>query len=153
MAVSFRKRTERAFVQKLLLTPIGPLLSRLSNERSFQRSFAAIFGPRTQPSSAELHDYWRLVAYNGGQRVMHKLIGYIEERRRYRSRWVGVLQSTTVPLRFINGPEDPVSGAHMAQRYRELVPHPDVVLLDGIGHYPQVEDPDGVVREYFAFRK
>src|SRR5262249_50278429 len=32
-------------VQKLLHSPLGPLLSRLSNERNFARSFAAVFGP------------------------------------------------------------------------------------------------------------
>ena len=133
------------FVQKLLMTPLGPLLSRLSNARSFARSFAPIFGPHTRPTPGEMADYWRLVSHAGGQRITHELIHYIEERRRHRARWVGALQTTTVPLRFVNGPEDPVSGAHMAARYRELVPNADVVSLPGIGHYPQVEDPAAVV--------
>jgi pimeloyl-ACP methyl ester carboxylesterase len=45
-----------------------------------------------------------------------------------------------------------VSGAHLADRYRELVPDPDVVLLEGVGHYPQLEDPGRVLDAYFAFR-
>ena len=138
--------THRArLIQKLLMTPLGPLLSKLSNERAFGRSFSPIFGADTQPTRAELADYWRLVSYNDGHRISHKLIRYIEERRRYRERWVGTLQRTKVPLRLVNGPDDPVSGAHMAARYRELVPSADVVLLPRIGHYPQVEDPTGVV--------
>jgi pimeloyl-ACP methyl ester carboxylesterase len=40
----------------------------------------------------------------------------------------------------------------LAERYRELVPDPDVVLLDDLGHYPQLEAPDRVVDEYEAFR-
>ena len=127
------------------------VLARLSNERGFGRSFCAIFGPRTQPSQSELHDFWRLVDHEDGSGIMHLLIHYIEERRRFRERWVGALQKSDVPLRFVNGPLDPVSGAHMAERYRELVPRADVVLLDGIGHYPQVEDPEGVLKAYFAF--
>ena len=39
----------------------------------------------------------------------------------------------------------------MAARYRELVPHPDVVLLDGIGHYPQLEAPQRVLDGFFTF--
>ena len=50
-----------------------------------------------------------------------------------------------------NGTDDPVSGRHMAERYRALVPNPDVVLLEGIGHYPQVEDPDAVWRAFGDF--
>jgi pimeloyl-ACP methyl ester carboxylesterase len=138
-------------IQKLLLTPLGPLVSLLTNRRSFERSFAAIFGARTQPSAEELAQFWDLLARDGGARIMHRLIRYIPERAAHRERWVGALQKTAVPLRFINGPDDPVSGAHMAARYRELVPDADVVTLPGIGHYPQVEDPDGTLRAFLAF--
>jgi pimeloyl-ACP methyl ester carboxylesterase len=139
------------FVQKLLASPLGPLLSRLANEASFRRSFAAIFGPHTQPSAAELHDFWRLVHHGGGARIGHLLIRYIDERRRHRERWVDALRHASVPLRLIDGTDDPVSGRHMAERYRELVPAPDIVLLEGIGHYPQIEAPDAVWHAFAAF--
>ena len=138
-------------IQKLLLTPLGPLLSRLTNRRSFERSFAAIFGANTQPSAQELEEFWELIRYNGGNRIMHRLIRYMPERIAHRSRWAGALQKTKVPLRVIDGPDDPVSGAHMVARYRELVPNPDTVLLPGIGHYPQTEDPAGVLQAFFEF--
>ncbi len=141
--------THRArLIQKLLLTPLGPLLSRLMNRRGFGNNFSAIFGPDTQPSKEELDQFWTLIQHHGGQRIMHKLIRYIPERHANRTRWVGVLQKTNVPLRVINGPLDPVSGQHMVDRYRELVPNPDTVTLPGIGHYPQVEDAAGVLRAF-----
>jgi pimeloyl-ACP methyl ester carboxylesterase len=144
--------THRArLIQKLLLTPLGPLLSRLSNPRSFARSFSAVFGRKTRPGAEELADFWEMVSYNDGHRIAHELIRYIEERRENRERWVGALQKTSIPLRLINGPEDPVSGKHMAERYAELIPSPDVVLLPGIGHYPQVEDPEGVLAALRSF--
>jgi pimeloyl-ACP methyl ester carboxylesterase len=43
-------------------------------------------------------------------------------------------------LRVIDGEVDPISGAHMVERYR-ADPQPDTVLLSGIGHYPQIEAP------------
>jgi pimeloyl-ACP methyl ester carboxylesterase len=140
-------------IQRLLLSPLGPLVGRLMSERRFARSFAAIFGPRTRPSSDELHEFWSLVAHNDDPRIAHLFIRYMDERRRFRARWVGALQSTRVPLRLINGPEDPVSGVHAAERYRELVPDADLVLLEGIGHYPQVEAPQRVVEAYLDFRE
>jgi pimeloyl-ACP methyl ester carboxylesterase len=39
----------------------------------------------------------------------------------------------------------------MANRYRELVPSADVVLLENIGHYPQIEDPVRVIEAFFVF--
>lgn len=138
-------------IQKLLLTPLGPVLGRLMNRRSFGQSFSAIFGPDTRPSIEELDDFWELVCGNRGRQVMHRLIRYIPERHANRERWVGVLQKTTVPLRFIDGPEDPVSGQHMVDRYRELVPAPDSVVLPRIGHYPQVEDSAAVLKAFLEF--
>jgi pimeloyl-ACP methyl ester carboxylesterase len=144
--------THRArLIQKLLLGPLGPLLSRLTNERQFRRSFSAVFAPATRPSDAELRDFWGLLRTNDGHRISHLLIGYITERRRHRERWVGALQRASIPLRVIDGAVDPVSGAHMAERYRELVPRPDVVLLEGVGHYPQVEAPEAVLRAFLEF--
>ena len=140
-------------IQKLLLTPLGPLLARLMSRRSFDRSFAAIFGRATQPSPEELAEFWQLIERDGGNRILHKLIGYMPERRANRARWVGALQQTRVPLRVIDGPDDPVSGAHMVARYRELVPNPDTVTLPGIGHYPQTEDPAGVLKAFFEFHE
>ena len=139
------------FIQKLLASPLGPLLSRLANEASFRTSFAAIFGANTQPTVAELHDFWTLVHHDHGERIGHLLIRYMDERRRHRERWVGALTNATVPLRLIDGADDPVSGRHMAERYREIVPAADVVVLDGIGHYPQIEDADGVWAAFAAF--
>jgi len=59
--------------------------------------------------------------------------------------------NSRVPLRLINDPADPVSGAHMAELYKKLIQNPDVVLLPEIGHYPQVEDPAGVLKAYLEF--
>jgi pimeloyl-ACP methyl ester carboxylesterase len=55
-------------------------------------------------------------------------------------------------LRVIDGEVDPISGGHMVERYRELIPNPDTVLLPGIGHYPQTEAPAQVLKHYLAFR-
>lgn len=63
------------------------------------------------------------------------------------------MQTTEVPMCFINGPFDPNSGIHMANRYKELIPNPNVKLLNKeIGHWPQLEDPEGVLTAYFQFR-
>ncbi len=67
--------------------------------------------------------------------------------------WVGTLQRTGVPLRLIAGALDPVSGRHMAERYQELVPAADVVILDEVGHYPQLEAAGAVLDAYLEFRE
>ncbi|MBS1121284.1 MAG: alpha/beta hydrolase [Deltaproteobacteria bacterium] len=137
--------THRALVtQRLLASPLGPLVARVSSYRTFASTMRRIWGAHP-PSDAELRAMWQLVTENGGLGVMAKLIGYMAERKRHRERWVRALVESTLPIRLVNGLADPVSGAHMVARYRELVPHPDIVELPGVGHYPQLEAPDAVL--------
>lgn len=139
-------------MQKLLLSPLGWMIGRAFNRDGLVKSFRHIFGPQTGPSESELDDFWSLIETHRGPRIMHKLIGYIPERRVQRDRWVAAMQRDEVPLRVIDGEVDPISGAHMVERYRQLIAGADTVLLPGIGHYPQIEAPVQVLKHYLAFR-
>jgi len=138
-------------IQKLLRGPLGPLVSRLVNRRSFDRSMAALFGPGHPPTKGELDAFWTLVTAEGGHRLAHELTHYMDERIRNRQRWVDALCDARCPLALINGSADPVSGAHMVARYRELVGTGYIAELPGIGHYPQVEAPALVLEHYQHF--
>ena len=138
--------------QRLLLSPLGPLLAKLTTKKKFAASMQHIFGRGSQPDTVLIDAFWSLLQFNDGTRVLPKLIRYMLERRTLRARWVGALQTTTIPLKLIDGAADPISGAHMVERYRELVPNPDVTLLDDIGHYPQCEAPQAVLAAYLEFR-
>jgi pimeloyl-ACP methyl ester carboxylesterase len=138
-------------VQRLLLSPLGPLVSRLFSRRAFARSMAAIFGPNSPPSASELDAFWTLITHANGHRLAHELIHYISERREHRDRWLGALRNARCPLAVIAGAADPVSGAHMVARYRELVGKGYIAELAGVGHYPQVEAPDLVLDHYARF--
>jgi pimeloyl-ACP methyl ester carboxylesterase len=111
----------------------------------------AIFGPDTSPSEALIDAFWYLIEFNQGRRVFHGLIQYIRERDTYRERWLDALRQTPARRVLINGSADPISGAHLAARYGELIDAREVVSLPDIGHYPQVEAPQEVLRHYLAF--
>jgi pimeloyl-ACP methyl ester carboxylesterase len=142
-----------ALVQKLLLSPLGWMIGRAFGRNALANSFNQIFGPDTRPSESALDDFWSLIDCHGGTRILHKLIGYLPQRRRLRERWVAAMQQGQVPLRVIDGEIDPISGAHMVERYHQLVPHADTVLLANIGHYPHIEAPLQVLKHYLAFRE
>lgn len=140
-------------IQKVLAGPLGPLVSALTSERSFGRSLAGVFGPDTRPDAAAQREFWLLWCTRHGHRNAHKIIRYMGERRAHRERWVGALQQAPMPVRLIDGLRDPVSGAHMVARYRELITDPDVVELPDVGHYPQVEAPDATLEAFLEFHK
>lgn len=138
-------------IQRLLASPLGPALVGLMRRRGFARSLNALFSPTRPLSEREIDEYWALLRHDDGIRAVPSLLGYMAERRRERARWVGALQTTDTPLRLICGALDPVSGRHMSERYRALVPRADVVLLDDVGHFPQVEDPGRVFAAAASF--
>lgn len=132
--------THRALpIQRLLLSPVGPLLSRFTNYRKFRESLRNVCSEGLQEKDIE--DAWAQMTLNDGHRRFHQLIRYIQERRDNRSRWVGALQQARCPLAVIDGVEDPISGGHMVERFEELVPGHPTVRLAGLGHYPHLEDP------------
>jgi pimeloyl-ACP methyl ester carboxylesterase len=148
----FPETHQARLIQKLLLSPLGPLINKLSTKRTFDKSFSAVFGPQTKPSPEELEAFWSLIQHGDGKHIFHNLITYMTDRKVYRERWVNALQNSIVPIGLINGSVDPVSGAHMVERYRELVsPDHFIVDLPDIGHYPQVEAPEAVIDAYHRF--
>ncbi|WP_194774610.1 alpha/beta fold hydrolase [Pararhodonellum marinum] len=139
------------FIQKLLMSPLGPFIAKLMSEKSLKKSFTKIFSKAHPPTNEFVHETWKLTSGNNGISMMPILIRYIEERRTNRERWVMPLVNGVVPIRLINGIEDPVSGKHAADRFAELVPNADIVLLENSGHYPHVETPKEVLKAFFEF--
>ena len=145
--------THRALLtQKLLLSPIGKWLNRLTGFKRFSSNFSSVFGPETKPTEDELEQFWSIINHNNGKHVFHNLITYISDRIEHRERWVAALKNATMPLALINGSLDPVSGSHMVERYQVLNCRLDYLAeLPRIGHYPQVEAPAEVIEHYLHF--
>jgi len=141
------------FAQKLLISWVGAIFGGLIPDTVFKSNLAKVFGNATKPTDAELDDYLTLFKHNNGKSIAHRLIRYMVERAKYRERWLAALRQMTQPFRFINGLADPVSGKHLIDRFRELVPdQKDITELDGIGHFPHLECPDKVLTAYLDFR-
>lgn len=132
-------------IQRILNSPLGAFVGPRIPRSAFDRTLRELFGPQTPPSPEDLEAMWQLVNVNDGRRVTHLVGRFVLDRVAYRDRLVQALLSGRIPLRLINGARDPNSGAHMAKRYRELVPHPDIIDLPEIGHWPQLEAPEVVV--------
>lgn len=139
-------------ISRVLAHPLlGPWAVRLMTYPAFERNMRQLWG-RTPPDPQELRDFWSLLVRDDGRRAIARLTNYIAQRRVHRARWVGASVASTVPRRLLCGALDPVSGRHLAERYRDLVPNADVVLFEGVGHYPHLEDPQAVLAAYGEFR-
>jgi pimeloyl-ACP methyl ester carboxylesterase len=137
-------------VQTMLLDPEqGPKVSELVTEELFIAGLRPTFADDYEagPDSA---DIWRATSESGGERIGHLLIRYIRDREAHGARWTDALESTDVPLGFVWGMLDPVSGAHMAERIRERLPDAPFVALDDVAHWPLLEAPERVAAALLA---
>lgn len=147
----FPERHRPRPIQKLALTPLGPLIGRMLTRDKLREGFDEIFGPETLASDAEIDGHWALICEQSGWRIFHKLMRYIPERKANRTRWVGALIDARPPLRLIDGGADPVSGKHLYAYYLETAPNADAVLFEDIGHYPHTEAPERTLEAFLEF--
>ncbi len=127
--------------QRLLRGRLGPVASRLSTERFFRHQFGSIFSPGHPLTEDEAADHWSLIAHEGGQRLGHRLIVYMNERERFAERWYGALREWPGSLHLAWGMLDPVATTNVLDGVRKLRPGAPLTRFDDLGHYPQIEDP------------
>ena len=141
------------FIQKLLISPLGGLVAILGSKRTLRKTMTNIFSKEHPPSEAFIEETWQLMTENGGKTMMPRLIRYMAERSTHRERWVAPLSDLPIPIRLINGVQDPISGKHAAERFAEVVSNADIVYLEDAGHYPHVETPEQVLKAIFEFHE
>jgi pimeloyl-ACP methyl ester carboxylesterase len=131
--------------QLALLDPEqGPQISAQITQELWTMALAPTFAEGFD-ATADSADIWRAMSREDGHRITHRLIQYMKDREVNRERWVGALEHTDVPLSFVWGMLDPISGAHMAQRIRERLPDAPLLALDDVCHWPALEAPERVV--------
>ncbi len=137
-------------IQKLLSSPIGGTVTSFMNQTLFGKSFSKVFGPNTQPTQQELIDQWYIICHQKGYKIADKLTHASNDRKINRERWVSALISPKVPILYISGQLDPVTGSETVERYIELVPNSNVIKLDSVGHFPQLENPKKILSKVNA---
>jgi pimeloyl-ACP methyl ester carboxylesterase len=136
--------------QTALLDPEqGPQISALLNEELFVAALRPSFA-EAYDAATDSADIWQATSHEDGHRIAHLLINYIRDRERNNARWVGALEQTDVPLAFVWGMLDPISGAHMAERIRERLPRAPMTALQDVSHWPPLEAPERVAAALLA---
>ncbi|MGZ5315856.1 MAG: alpha/beta fold hydrolase [Solirubrobacterales bacterium] len=130
--------------QRLLRGRAGALFAQLSSERFFRQQFGSIFSEAHPLSDEEAADQWSLIAHEGGQRLGHRLISYMDEREAKAARWHGALRDWPRPLHLAWGMRDPVATPRVLDGVIALRPGAPLTRLEALGHYPQIEAPAAV---------
>jgi pimeloyl-ACP methyl ester carboxylesterase len=133
--------------QRLLRDPEhGAEVAAAMDEDALSGAVRGTWGTRRPASDEELHGMWQALAHEGGSRQAHRLLHYIDDRLEHQDRWRTALESRAVPMRFVWGELDPVSGGHVADRLAERLPDVPLQRLLDVGHWPPLEATDEVAQ-------
>ena len=135
--------------QQILRSPLGTVFARLSTRRTFKPQIRRIFARPV--AEAELDAMWDLIAREDGVSRLPQTIRYIEERSRFRRRFIGALERFDLPALVAWGKRDPVAVFPIAEQLAREIPGAQLVAWDDLGHYPQVEDSARVASTVLAF--
>jgi pimeloyl-ACP methyl ester carboxylesterase len=150
----YRDMAQLTPAQKLLRLPaVGPVFARLARFGTFRLQMRRIFGRPDAVTDEELRDAWTLLTLDEGHLRLPKMIGYVDERVRYRRRWIGALETLDVPCLILWGTRDPVAVLAIAEKLERETPRARFVRLEGLGHYPQLEAPARVAAEVVGFAR
>lgn len=107
-------------------------------------SLTATLAPGAEPTP-EVVAAALAIAEGGGNRLLPRLIRYLDERRQHEHRWTGAIETHPAPLHVVWGDQDPIAVWAMTDQLLERRADATRVRLEGVGHYPMVEAPERFV--------
>jgi len=126
--------------QALLRSPLKNIFARLGSYPIFRTQLGRIV------SRLDEEDYeamWAQLRHRDGKRRLPQIISYVNERTRFAERWIGALtRLDDLPTHVLWGTEDPVAVMAIAEALAGEIPGAELERLEGLGHYPQLEDPE-----------
>lgn len=129
--------------QRIARSPhLGPAFGRLVFAGYFKRVMRRLWGDPSRVAEQDLEAMWRGIVYRDGRLRVHQISRYIDERYRFRERWVGALRRLDLPTLILWARRDPVAVPAIAEGLAECIPGARLEWLDDLGHYPMLEDPD-----------
>jgi pimeloyl-ACP methyl ester carboxylesterase len=138
--------------QKLLLSGIGPLVSKLFGYRAFSQQVRSAHGS-DRLSDKDIELLWNNIQQQDGHRKNHLIIKYLNDRKRFeKTRWLPSLSLVKEPIHLCWGDADAVARVEMAHYLKQNVcPGARLTLMPGVGHFCQLSDPDLWVKSVAAF--
>lgn len=138
--------------QRLLLTRIGPSLTRLVNKKTFVQQVRSAHGADTL-SDEDVDLMWAANCLQDGHRKSYLTIRYLFDRRRFEAtRWLPALAATEIPVHLCWGEADAVARVEMAHYLKQQVCKSAVLsLMPGVGHFCQISDPDIWLRTVLGY--
>jgi pimeloyl-ACP methyl ester carboxylesterase len=128
--------------QKILLHKSwGPVFARLANKLVFRLQIRRILGDGAAVHDEELDAMWAGIRHDDGHLRLPEISAYLDERIRFKERWIGALTRFDRPAHVLWGHRDPIAVPLMAETLTAEIPTAKLTWLKDLGHYPMLERP------------
>ena len=100
--------------------------------------------PEVALTEEQILDMYSAASTDAPRGLMAELIGYLRERRRFeKSRWLPAVRDCEAPVQICWGADDAVAPVAIARRLKsEVRPDAKLIVIDGLGHFAQIQDPE-----------
>ena len=119
----------------------GPVFARLATKFVFRLQMRRLLGSGASVSDDELDGMWAGIRHDDGHLRLPEISSYLDERVRYRERWIGALTRFDRPAHVLWGHQDPIAVPLMAETITAEIPTAKLTWLKDLGHYPMLERP------------
>lgn len=119
----------------------GPVFARLANKLVFRLQIRRILGDGSGVPDEELDAMWAGIRHDDGHLRLPEISAYLDERVRFRERWIGALTRFDRPAHVLWGHRDPIAVPLMAETLTAEIPTAKLTWLKELGHYPMIERP------------
>ncbi len=129
--------------QKALLSRLGPIVSKLSNAKTFkQQALSAHGNDRLRQKDVDL--MWESCQLQDGHLKNHLFIKYLNDRRRFeKTRWLPSLGLVREPIHLCWGDADEVASVKMARFLKaEVCTSATLTVMPEVGHFCQISDSE-----------
>lgn len=128
---------------------LGPAIAAIAPPAVLRRTLDAICA--TPLDDDEVDRMWQLLVREDGRARLPRIGQYLDERVRFRARWIGALQQADLPVHLLWGRQDPIALPAVAEQIARETPGAMLTWLDALGHYPMLEDPTGYASALTGF--
>jgi pimeloyl-ACP methyl ester carboxylesterase len=128
--------------ERWLAGRLGEMARFLGTRELFRQYLAALAGPYSRPTPAEINHLWALARYGQGRRIWPAHARYHSELMKRSRRWIHIVRDSERPIGLAAGPEDPVAGHRLESAFRRSLPERRRHVIGKLGHTPQLEGPD-----------
>lgn len=118
---------------------IGRLHTWVTPRWVVSRGVASAYGDPGRIRPGIVDRYWDLLRAPGNRSGLRSLARTMDELRRQEPDWVGDVE---VPTLVLWGEADTFTPVGLAMRWKEDLPHMELVILEDVGHVAMEELPD-----------